>query len=113
MIPVSQEMSAEERRTRLLHGLRASNVGNDDGTKEAIVNFSHLAHALSMDEAEKLIIRLTSMESIVRVPHSKHPRYIAQGMATVNIGACIKALEEKTFTINKSKIDRKVRDTGS
>lgn len=104
-VPVAQEMSPEERRTRLLHSFRAS-----QSAEEGIVDFSQLAHAVGMDEAEKLVINLTAMDSIIRVPHSKRPRYVSQGMATVNIRQAIEVIQRVSYNEAKSKISNKLKN---
>lgn len=102
---VAQEMSPEERRNRLLHSFRAS-----ISAEEGVVDFSQLAHAIGMDEAEKLVINLTAMDSIIRVPHSKRPRYMSQGMATVNIKQAIEAIQRVAYNEAKGKISRQLKN---
>lgn len=103
MATVAEEMSAEERRKRLLHGLRATS------SDEVALNFSHLAHAIGMDAAEGLISRLVAMDGLVRTPYSRTPKLESAGICTVERLAAIAAIERVQVNATKAKIDKRLR----
>ncbi|GIW60302.1 MAG: hypothetical protein KatS3mg087_1368 [Patescibacteria group bacterium] len=100
---VSQEMSPQERRTRLLNGLKATS------SEKVVVNFSHLAHALSMDEAEKLVENMAEMVGAVQTAYSTRVRKTRDAYCEIDRLATIEALEKKTIDTNKAAIDAQVK----
>lgn len=99
MRTVSQQMSAEERRKRLMHGLNATN------SERVVVNFSHLAHAVGMDKAESLIKHLSEMRSLVRTPYKREPELVKEANVEVVRLDVIEAIQQVTAKVEKSKID--------
>lgn len=89
MPTVSQEMTPEERQKRLLHGLKAC------GDETVVVNVSHLAHALGMDEAEKLATNLREMDGLLPSRYSRTAKFVRQGLCEVDRLAVIEAIENK------------------
>lgn len=103
MRSVSQEMTAEERRTRLLHGLSATSE------PEVVVNFSHLAHAIGMDSAERMIGTLVAMDGIVQTPYSRKPKYISEGLCTISREEAIEAIHRVRAKTAKLQIDNMIK----
>lgn len=101
-ITVSQQMSDEERRDRLIHGLKAT------GDDEVTVNFSHLAQAVGMDMAEKLVINLVETEELVASRTSKTPRMMKSGMCSIDRAAALKACEDCKAEAEMKKVESKV-----
>lgn len=99
---VSQEMTAEERRKRLLHGLNAT------GEPEVVINFSHLAHALGMDTAESLISKLVEMNGLVANRFSKTPTLVTNALCAVDRLAVIEAIQRVQVKTAKANIDKKL-----
>lgn len=86
---VNDEMPDDERRQRMLHGLKA---GSDD---TVMVSISHLAQCVGMDKAEKLRTgKLVETQELVRSPFSSTPQLRRTGNVQVNREATIKAIEE-------------------
>lgn len=100
MRTVAQEMPVEERRRQLLHGLKAG------GGDKVYVNFSHLAHAIGMDEAEKLVEHMSSMHCIVTNQYSSKPTYIKDGLCAIDRLLAIEAVLEARARSEKETIDR-------
>lgn len=100
---VADEMTAEERRKRLLHGLNATS------SEEVALNFSHLAHAIGMDAAESLIGNLVAMDGLLTTPYSRVPKLISDGICIVNRLACVTAIERVQVNVAKSKIDKRTK----
>jgi methanogenic corrinoid protein MtbC1 len=100
MRTVSQEMSAEERRERLIKSLTAC------GDQEAVINFSHLAHAIGMDNAERLISNLVAMSGLVTTPFSRKPEYVSHGMCVVDPIIVIEEIRRVQTKTEKNKIDK-------
>lgn len=101
---VAQEMSAAERRTRLLHGLRAS------GSEEVVVVFSHVAHALeSMKQAEELTSNLKLTQGIIPSKFSRSTKMQSDATCEVDRELLIEALVAKEGSSNKAEIDKKIK----
>ena len=88
-IKIKEEMSAHERCRRLIHGLSAGDTSNPDHT--VALNFSHLAQAVGMVEAEKLCETLKEMREITNKPHTKQTQLIRGGLAIVKAKAALEA----------------------
>jgi hypothetical protein len=93
-------MPVEERRRQLLHGLKAG------GGDEVYVNFSHLAHAIGMDEAEKLVEHMSSMHSIINNKYTSKPTYVRDGLCAINRLLAIEAVLSARAKSEKETIDR-------
>lgn len=102
MPSISQEMTAEERRKRLLHGLNAT------GEPEVVVNFGHLAHALGMDTAEGLVNKLVQMDGLVPGRFSKEPKLHTDGLCAIDRLSAIAAIERVQVKTAKASIDKKL-----
>jgi hypothetical protein len=100
---VANEMTAEERRKRLMHGLTSTQE------EMVVVNVSHLAHAIGMDAAEKLVQNLVAMDAIIPTPYSRKPQYKSDGLCTINRLEAIEAIERVTINAAKLKIDKKLQ----
>lgn len=107
MRSVSQEMSAEQRRSALLSGLERAAT-----EEEVVVNFSHLAHAVGMDVAEGLIGTLVAMEGLVPTPYSRKPKLVSQGMCSINPQEAIDAIRRIQERTERAKIDQLVKRKG-
>ena len=103
MRSVSQEMTAAERRERLLHSLNASSE------EEGMVNFSHLAHAIGMDSAEGLITNLVAMDGIIPTPYSRKPNFVSEGLCKINRQEAIEAILRVQGKVAKLQIDNKMK----
>lgn len=103
MLTVAQQMSPEERRERLLAGLKAS------PSDQVVINFSQLAHAVGMDNAEKLILNLTSLDRLVTSRYSRQPRLVSTPNMEVDRLAAIEMIERVKGQTNKAKIDKLVK----
>lgn len=103
MKTVANEMTAGERRERLLHGLRATSV------EEVVVNFSHLAHAIGMDKAEGMISNLVAMDGLIPTPYSRKPNFVSEGLCTINREEAIEAILRVQEKVAKIKIDQKMK----
>lgn len=103
MRSVATEMTAGERRTRLLHGLNATSV------EEVVVNFSHLAHAIGMDKAEAMISNLVAMDGLIPTPYSRKPNFVSEGLCTINRIEAIEAILRVQENVAKIQIDRKLK----
>lgn len=104
MKTVAQEMSPEERAKRLVHGLKAT------GEDEVAVCFSHLAHALGMDEAEKLVKGgVVEMHGLMPARNARKPTLIREGTCVVDRVAALEAIEKKM--IDSKLVDQKDKDS--
>lgn len=103
MRTVSQQMSAEERRQRLMHGLNATRV------ERVVVNFSHLAHAVGMSTAESLVKHLSEMRSLVRSPYKREPELVKEANVEVDRLEVIEAIKSVTAKTEKLKIDKALK----
>lgn len=87
---VANEMSAEERRVRLLNSCKA---GADE---EVFCIFSQVAHALDMDTAEKLRESNLTETQEVYVPQGTDQQKVKRdGICQFNRAQLIEALEAK------------------
>lgn len=92
MPTVAQEMSPEERRERLVKALKAT------GEDEVVMNFSQVAHAIGMDEAEKLIKgKLVEMHGILPSRTSRQNKLNRKGMVVVDRLAALEAMNKKSI----------------
>ena len=100
---VSQEMSAEQRRTELMAGLTATNE------EEVVVNFSHLAHAIGMDTAEGMIQNLVAMNGLLSTPYSRKPTFVSQGLCKINRLEAVDAIKRVQEKTERLKIDQLIK----
>jgi hypothetical protein len=106
MKTVCQEMSEEQRREELIMGL--SNTGSD----VVIINFSNLAHAVGMVEAEKHIQSLTVTNELVNPVFSprstlrQHHR--CNALCQVDRVTVLEAILKAKADTTKKKIDAKI-----
>jgi hypothetical protein len=84
---VGKKMKDSERRERLLRSLTAG------GLDECALNFSHLAQAVGMEEAEKLVEQLAGSAEQVQSRYIPRGKTVRSGMAVVNRHAAIAAVE--------------------
>lgn len=87
MTTVSEEMPDEERRKRLLHGLKAT------GVEEVAVNFSHLAQAVGMEKAESLVVKMAETRELQASAMSRTPVLKREGICSIKRTATIEAIE--------------------
>lgn len=99
-------MPPEERRRRLLHGLRAG------GGDKVYLNFSHLAQAIGMDEAEKLVEHMSAMHGIVTNQYSSKPTFVKDGLCAVDRLLTIDAILAARAKAEKETIDRLTQTNG-
>lgn len=99
MKTVAQQMSAAERRLRLLKGLNATK------SERVVVNFSKLAHAIGMDAAESLIVNMAEMRSLQRTPYKRDPELVAEAMVEIDRQSAVDAIERVTVKTEKLRID--------
>jgi hypothetical protein len=105
MTTVSEQMPDEERRRRLMHGLRAT--GNDT----VVVEFAHLAQAVGMDAAEKLATRgIAETNEYQTSQYSSKLRKKRAGICEVDRLAVLEACKQATEKHNKSVIDNRLMD---
>lgn len=103
MKSVANEMTAGERRERLLHSLNASSE------EEGMVNFSHLAHAIGMDKAEGMISNLVAMDGLITTPYSRKPNFVSEGLCTINRIEAIEAILRVQEKVAKINIDQRLK----
>ena len=103
MRTISQEMPAAERRERLMKGLMAT---TED---KVVVNFSHLAHAIGMEAAERMVDSLATMDSLIRSPYSRKPHLVVEALCEIDRMEAIEAIQRADIKTAKAAINAKLR----
>lgn len=82
-------MSAEERRIRLRHGLKAT------AAEEVAINISYVIQAVGEEKAEKLVKKLAEMRGLVNSEMTRESKLVRSGIGTFNREEVLKAIEEE------------------
>ena len=95
MLTIAEEMSVEERASQLLVGLSASSA------EEVGLYFEHLAHAIGMELAEKMVVMAVGESSTKKSDYSTKPQAVNHCLCIVNrkqaLDAVKKVLSPKPF----------------
>lgn len=90
MRTVSNEMSDEERRERLLKGLKATSA------EEVACDVSHLIQAIGEAAAEKCVLSLAETQELVQGNFTRTPKIRKTGICSVNRQEVIDIIESMT-----------------
>jgi hypothetical protein len=86
---VGKQMPDHERRERLLNSLTAGGIEGG----EVALNVSHLAQAVGMEEAEKLVEGMAATAEVKQSRFSPKGKTVRSGIAVVNRAAAIEAVK--------------------